>query len=106
MRIPTHRPPTRPGEMLLDEFIKPLGIAQTELANWIGVSYPRLNEIVNGKRAITPDTALRLEQVFGVDAQFWLNLEVAWELYEARHSKAASDIKRIRRHPGISAATR
>lgn len=92
--------------MLLEEFIKPLGIAQTELATWIGVSYPRLNEIVNGKRAITPDTALRLERVFGVDAQFWLNLEVAWELYEARHSKAANEIKRIRRHPGISVATR
>ena len=103
MRIPTNRAPTRPGEMLLEEFIKPLGISQTELAEWIGVSYPRLNEIVNGKRGVTPDTALRLEQVFGVDAQFWLNLQVAWELYQAKHSDAASDIQRIPRHPAIAA---
>ena len=106
MRIPANRPPTRPGEMLLEEFIKPLGLSQSELAEWIGVSYPRLNEIVNGKRGITPDTALRLEQVFGVDAQFWLNLEVAWELYEARHSGTAREIQRIRRHPALRAATK
>jgi addiction module HigA family antidote len=49
---------------------------------------------VNGKRGVTPDTALRLEQVFGVDAQFWLNLEIAWELFQAKHSAAASEIKR------------
>jgi len=104
MRIPTKRAPTRPGEMLLEEFIKPLGISQAELAEWIGVSYPRLNEIVNGKRGITPDTALRLEQVFGVDAQFWLNLEVAWELYQAKHSAAAKQIQRIRRHPALAAS--
>ncbi len=103
MRIPSKRPPTRPGEMLLEEFIKPLGISQTELAEWIGVSYPRLNEIVNGKRGVTPDTALRLEQVFGVDAQFWLNLEIAWELYQARHSKTAAEIRRIQRHPAMAA---
>jgi antitoxin HigA-1 len=104
MRLPRNRPPTRPGEMLLEEFIKPLGLSQTELAEWIGVSYPRLNEIVNGKRGVTPDTALRLEQVFGVDAQCWLNLEVAWELYRAKHSKEAREIQRIRRHPALAAA--
>jgi addiction module HigA family antidote len=102
MRISSKRPPTRPGEMLLEEFIKPLGISQSELAAWIGVSYPRLNEIVNGKRGITPDTALCLEQVFGVDAQFWLNLEVAWELYKAKHSTAAKQIQRIPRHPALA----
>lgn len=75
---------------------------QTELADWIGVSYPRLNEIVKGKRGVTPDTALRLEQVFGLDAQVWLNLEIAWELYQARHSRAAGEIRRIRRHPAIA----
>jgi len=88
--------------MLLEEFIKPLGISQSELAEWIGVSYPRLNEIVNGKRGITPDSALRLEQVFGVDAQFWLNLEVAWELYQDKHSAAAQQIQRIPRHPALA----
>jgi antitoxin HigA-1 len=104
MRIPRERPPTRPGEMLLEEFIKPLGLSQTELAEWIGVSYPRLNEIVNGKRSVTPDTALRLEQVFGVDAQFWLNLQVAWELYRVKHSAEAREIQRIPRHPALAAA--
>jgi addiction module HigA family antidote len=88
--------------MLLEEFIKPLGISQTELAEWIGVSYPRLNEIINGKRGVTPDTALRLEQVFGADAQFWLNLQIGWELYQAKHSEAAREIGRIRRHPALA----
>jgi addiction module HigA family antidote len=88
--------------MLLEEFIKPLGISQSELAEWIGVSYPRLNEIVHGKRGVTPDTALRLEQVFGMEAQFWLNLQVAWDLYQARRSPDARKIGRIRRHPAIA----
>ncbi|HET7584955.1 MAG TPA: HigA family addiction module antitoxin [Gemmatimonadaceae bacterium] len=101
MRIPTNRAPTHPGEILLEEFIKPLGIRQTELAKWIGVSYPRLNEILHGKRSVTPDTALRLEQVFGMEAQFWLNLQVASDLYHAKHASSAKDIKQIRRHPGV-----
>jgi addiction module HigA family antidote len=103
-RIPTDRMPTHPGEMLFEEFIKPLGVTQAELAEWIGVSYPRLNEIVHAKRGITPDTALRLEQVFGMDAQFWLNLQLAWDLYEAKQSPAAREIGRIKRHPGVLAA--
>jgi addiction module HigA family antidote len=88
--------------MLLEEFIKPLGISQAELAEWMGISYPRLNEIVHGKRAVTPDTALRLEQVFGMEAQFWLNLQVAWDLYHAKHSPEARRIGRIPRHPAIA----
>lgn len=102
MKIPTHRPPTHPGEMLVEEFVKPLRISQSELAKWIGVSFPRLNEIVRGKRGVTPDTALRLEQVFGVEAQFWLNLQTAWDLFEARHSAAAKAIAKIRRHPALA----
>ena len=102
-RIPSHRSPTHPGEMLYEEFIKPLGVTQTELAEWIGVSYPRLNEIIHGKRGINPDTALRLEQVFGMDAQFWLNLQLAWDLYEAKQSPAAKEIGKIKRHPGVLA---
>jgi antitoxin HigA-1 len=102
-RLPTDRPPTHPGEMLLEEFVRPLGIKQTELAEWIGVSYPRLNELIHGKRSLTPDTALRLEQVFGMTAQFWLNLQLAWDLYEARRSPAAREIRKIRRYPGIPA---
>jgi len=104
IRLPTHRAPSHPGEMLLEEFIKPLEVTQTELAEWIGVSYPRLNEIVHGKRGITPDTALRLEQVFGMDAQFWLNLQLTWDLYQAKHSPASKEISRIKRHPKLVAA--
>ena len=90
--------------MLLEEFIKPLEIRQTELADWIGVSYPRLNEIIHGKRGVTPDTALRLEQVFGMEAQFWLNLQNGWDLYHAQHSPAAAEIKRVRRLRALAPA--
>jgi addiction module HigA family antidote len=102
MRVPKNRVPTHPGEILLEEFVRPLGISQTELAEWIGVSYPRLNEIIHGKRGITPDTALRLQQVFGSDAQFWLNLQLVWDLYHAKHSENAREIARIRRHPALA----
>ena len=95
MRIPTHRPPTHPGEMLLEEFLKPLGMTQTELAERIGVSYPRVNELIRGKRGMTPDTALRLERLFGMEAQFWLNLQLAWDLYHAMRSPQAAEIAKI-----------
>lgn len=96
VRIPTHGPPTHPGEMLLEEFLKPMGVTQRELATRLGVSYPRINELIHGKRGMTPDTALRLERLFGMEAQFWLNLQLAWDLYHAVHSPAASQIRRIR----------
>ena len=92
--------------MLLEEFLEPLGISQTELAHWIGASYRRINELIHGKRGITPDTALRLEQAFGMDAQFWLNLQLAWDLFQARRSMNAKAIGRIKRHPAIGGARR
>ena len=97
VRIPTHGPPTHPGEMLLEEFLKPMGLSQTELAEKMGVSYPRVNELIHGKRGVTPDTALRLEQLFGMEAQFWLNLQLAWDLYAVSHSPAAKGIRKIKR---------
>lgn len=103
VRIPTHRPPTHPGAMLLDEFLKPLGLPQSALAERIGVSYPRINELVRGKRGMTPDTALRLERLLGVEAQFWLNLQLAWDLYHAQHSGLTRDLARIRRQPQLRA---
>ncbi len=96
-RLPTHRPPTHPGEMLLEEFLIPLGMTQTELAERIGVSYPRVNEIVEGKRRITPDTALRFAQLFGTTPEFWLNGQRNWDLWHAMRSPRAKEIKRIRR---------
>jgi addiction module HigA family antidote len=83
--------------MLLEEFLKPLRMSQAELAAKIGVSYPRINELVRGKRGVTPDTALRLEKLLGMEAQFWLNLQLAWDLYHATHSAAAKKIRRIKR---------
>ena len=95
LSIPTHGPPTHPGEMLLEEFLKPLGMSQVELARRIGVSYPRINELVKGRRGMTPDTALRLERLFGMEAQAWLNLQLGYDLYQAIHSANAAEIARI-----------
>ena len=95
LRLPTDRPPTHPGEMLLEEYLKPLGISQTHFASAIGVSFVRLNSIVKGHRAVTPDTALRLERALGTSADFWLNLQLVWDLWHAKHSAAARSINRI-----------
>ncbi|KPK82261.1 MAG: XRE family transcriptional regulator [Gemmatimonas sp. SM23_52] len=81
--------------MLLEEFLKPLGLTQTELAERIRVSYPRVNEIVNGKRGITPDTALRLAKLLGTTPEFWLNGQRNWDLWHAMHARAAAEIDEI-----------
>ena len=100
IRIPTHRAPTHPGEMLLEEFLKPMGITQRELAEAINVPYQRVNEIINGKRGITPSTALRLAKVFGVSADFWMNIQLRWDLYFAKESEseALNNIKKLPVH--------
>ncbi len=81
VRIPTHRAPTHPGEMLLEEFLTPMHVTQRELADAIQVPYQRINEIVNGKRGVTPSTALRLAKFFGMTPDFWMNLQLRWDLY-------------------------
>ncbi len=88
VRIPTDRAPTHPGEMLLEEFLNPMGITQRELADAIHVPYQRVNELVNQKRGVTPSTALRLARFFNVSADFWLNLQVRWDLYKAQQSES------------------
>ena len=70
VRIPTHRKPTHPGEMLLEEFLKPMGIFQCQLSEGIKVPYQRIHEIINGKRGITPATALRLTKYYGISEDF------------------------------------
>jgi addiction module HigA family antidote len=90
LRVPTNRQPTHPGEMLLEEFLTPMGITQQELANAIHVPYQRINEIVRGRRGVTPSTALRLAKFFGVSADFWLNLQLRWDLYNASRSNGAN----------------
>jgi addiction module HigA family antidote len=94
-RLPRLRPPTSPGEMLLEEFIKPLGITQSELAVRLGVSFPRLNEVVNARRAVTPDTALRLARVVGMSPDFWLGLQIDWDLWHAMREPAAAGIEKL-----------
>ena len=81
IRVPTNRTPTHPGEMLLEEFLNPMGITQRKLADNIHVPYQRVNDIVNGRRGITPSTALRLAKVFNMSADFWMNLQLRWDLY-------------------------
>jgi addiction module HigA family antidote len=78
--------------MLLEEFLKPLGISQSAFAVRLGVSFPRLNEIVRRKRGVTADTALRLAQVTGMSADFWLGLQLDWDLWHAQHSRGAERI--------------
>lgn len=97
VRIPTHRAPTHPGEMLLEEFLKPMGLTQRQLAEAIGVPYQRVNEIVNGRRGITPSTALRLAQFFGMTSEFWLNGQMRWDLYHAQRAEQG-ELKRIPRY--------
>ncbi len=93
--LPKNRPPTHPGEMLLEEFLKPLEMTQSELAKRIHVSFPRVNEIINGRRGITPDTALRLSKLLGTTAEFWLNGQRNWDLWHAIHSEDSEDIQTI-----------
>ena len=79
---------THPGEMLLEEFLTPMGLSQKDLAKGIHVPYQRVNELINRKRGITPSTALRLAKYFGNSASFWMNVQLRWELFHAQRSEA------------------
>lgn len=81
--LSARRRPPHPGRFLDEHYLVPLGITQDRLARALGVSRRRVNEIVRGRRGLTPDTAIRLAQVFGGDPAFWLNLQVAWDLHVA-----------------------
>jgi len=89
MRIPTHREPTHPGEMLKEEFLIPMKLSQRDLADAIHVPYQRVNELINKKRGVTPSTALRLAKFFGVSADYWLNIQLRWDLYRAQKAEQA-----------------
>ena len=101
VRVPTHRRPTHPGEMLREEFLDPMGITQRDLADAIAVPYQRVNELVNGKRGVTPSTALRLSQFFGTSVDFWMNLQLRCDLYDARRAEA-DILKKIPRYRSAS----
>ncbi len=95
IRVPTDRVPTHPGEMVLEEFLKPMGLTQRELASAISVPYQRVNELVNGRRGMTPATALRLAKYFGTSPDFWMNLQLRWDLYHAEQTEA-TQLQQIR----------
>lgn len=95
VRVPTHREPAHPGEMLLEEFLTPMGFSQQDLARRIRVPYQRVNELINRRRGITPGTALRLAKFFGNSPGFWMNLQLRWDLYRA-HAAEAETLRRIR----------
>ena len=99
VRVPTHREPTHPGEMLLEEFLGPMGLTQRDLADGIRVPYQRINELVNRRRGVTPSTALRLAKFFGTSPGFWMNLQLRWALYHTQKEEADQlrSIRRVRR---------
>ena len=100
IRVPTERTPTHPGEMLLEEFLKPMEITQRDLADAIHVPYQRVNEIVNQRRGVTPSTALRLGKFFGMSADFWLNLQMRWDLYFAQQAEG-EELGRIEKREAV-----
>ena len=87
IRVPTNRTPTHPGEMLLEEFLVPMGLTQRELADAVHVPYQRVNDLINGRRGMTPSTALRLAKYFGTTPAFWMNLQLRWDLYFAQQKE-------------------
>ena len=90
--IPENRIPTHPGEVLREEFLEPLGVPQTALAAKLDISVQRINEIVNGKRGVTPETAWLFSQAFGTTPEFWTNLQAAHDLALARPEKKVARI--------------
>ena len=98
--LPTHRPPTHPGEMLLKEFLEPLGVSQVEAAKRMNIPFQRLNAIVKGRRGVSADTALLFESLTRWDAQIWLALQAKWDLWNAL--RARGQRPKVKALPGLS----
>jgi len=97
IRVPTNRPPTHPGEMLLEEFLTPMGLSQAVLANAIHVPHKEVDEIINEHQSVTPSIALRLAKFFGMSPDFWMNLQLRWHLYHTQQAES-EDLNTIRPH--------
>ena len=93
--LPKNRPPTTPGEIIEEEFLKPLGMSQAELARRMGVPANRISQICSGKRALTAETAYKLEAVLGISAATWMNHQLACDLYAAKKLKPAKGLRRL-----------
>lgn len=96
IRIPKNRKATHPGEMLLHEFLIPMGLTQKQLADSIHVPFQRINELISGKRGVTPSTALRLAKFFGMSPDFWLNMQMRCDIQNAQ-LKEGSIIRSIKK---------
>ena len=101
IRVPTRRAPTHPGEMLLEEFLIPMDLTRRGLADSIRVPYRKINELAKGRRGITPSIALRLGKFFGMSADFWMNLQVRWDLYQAQRIEQ-HDLNKIQPLPSVA----
>ena len=93
--IPENRIPTHPGEILLEEFLNPMEMTQVAFAEHIGVPIQRVNEIVRGKRGVTPETAWLFSQAFGTTPQFWLNLQISRDLAKSKPNKTIRKLKAV-----------
>lgn len=90
--LPTNRVPTHPGEILLEDFLKPLGMTQVALADHLGIPIQRINELVRGRRGVTPETAWLLAGAFGTTPEFWVNLQSNHDLARSRPKKQVRQI--------------
>jgi antitoxin HigA-1 len=96
MLVPTDRRPITPGDVLREDFLEPLGLTQAKVAQALGVDRTSLNELINGRRDVTTEMALRLGHAFRTSAQYWLNLQTAVDLFDAQQSEVAAAIQRQR----------
>ena len=90
-----NRPPSHPGVILLKDFLEPLGLSQKQFAEHLGWTYPRLNEIVNMHRGVTADSALAFSEAFGMEPEFWLNLQRDWDLWRAKQTHTPTKLLQV-----------
>jgi len=95
MRMPTNQPPIHPGEILLEEFIKPYGITPAELSRRISISRQQINAVINGKKGISTDMALRLSQLFGTSTELWLSGQMKWDIWHKLHGEPVDELEKI-----------
>ncbi len=95
MRLPTNRSPVHPGEILREEFMKPLGMTQKELSQRIGVSRSHISKVLSCRKGVGADLALRLSRLFGTSSELWLNGQMAWDMWYLRHGEIAYELEAI-----------
>ena len=94
--LPENRVPTHPGEILLEEFLRPMGISQVAMARHVGVPVQRINEIISGKRGVTPETAWLLARALGTSPEFWINLQAAHDLVRNRPERKIGKLEAVK----------